>query len=123
MTVIGFSFINDSINAAGIAVIHTLFNVTATAILLPLNRVLEKLAYMTIKDDEGEKEKFQILDERLILTPAIAIEQSKKALRNMASEASTSLIKSISLLDKWNAETAEEIISSEKKVDKYLRGG
>ena len=117
--VIGFSFIGDSINAAGIAVIHTLFNVTATAILLPLNRVLEKLAYMTIKDDENEKEKFQILDERLINTPAIAIEQSRKALRNMASEASTSLIKSISLLDKWNAETAEEIISSEKKVDKY----
>ena len=117
--VIGFSFINDSINAAGIAVIHTLFNVTATAILLPLNRVLEKLAYMTIKDDEGEKEKFQILDERLINTPAIAIEQSKKALRNMASEASTSLIKAVSMLDKWNDSDAEEIVNSEKKVDKY----
>ncbi|MBR2028801.1 MAG: Na/Pi cotransporter family protein [Oscillospiraceae bacterium] len=117
--VIGFSFISDSINAAGIAVIHTLFNVTATAILLPLNRVLEKLAYMTIKDDEGEKEKFQILDERLILTPAIAIEQSKKALRSMASEASTSLIKAVSMLDKWDDASAEEIAISEKKVDKY----
>lgn len=117
--VVHFSFINESINAAGIAVIHTLFNVTATAILLPLNRVLEKLAYMTIKDDEGEKEKFQILDERLINTPAIAIEQSKKALRNMASEATNSLIHSISLLDRWNPEAAEEIANSEKKVDKY----
>ncbi|MBE6894661.1 MAG: Na/Pi cotransporter family protein [Ruminococcaceae bacterium] len=117
--VVHFSFINDSITAAGIAVIHTLFNVTATAILLPLNRVLEKLAYLTIKDDENEKEKFQILDERLINTPAIAIEQSKKVLRNMASESSTSLIKSISLLNKWDAEAAEEIVHSENKVDKY----
>lgn len=116
--VIGFEFIGDSINAAGIAVIHTLFNVTATAILLPLNRVLEKLAYMTIKDDE-QKEKFQILDERLINTPSIAIEQSKKALRSMASEASGALIKSIALLDKWDDSVAEEITHSESKVDKY----
>ena len=118
--IIGFSFINDSINAAGIAVIHTLFNLTTTAILLPLNRVLEKLAYMTVKEDEAEKrEKFQILDERLINTPSIAIEQSKKALREMASESSNSLIKSITMIENWNAEASEEIIKSEKKVDKY----
>ena len=116
--VIGFEFIGDSINAAGIAVIHTLFNVTATAILLPLNRVLEKLAYLTIKDDE-QKEKFQILDERLINTPAIAIEQSKIALRKMASEASDALIKSVSLLDKWNEETSVLIAEKEAKIDRY----
>lgn len=116
--IIGFEFINDSINAAGIAVIHTLFNVTATAILLPLNRVLEKLAYLTIKDDE-QKEKFQILDERLINTPAIAIEQSKIALRKMASEASDALIKSVSLLDKWNEETSVLIAEKEAKIDRY----
>ena len=116
--VIGFGFIGDSINAAGIAVIHTLFNVTATAILLPLNRMLEKLAYMTIKDDE-EKEKFQVLDERLINTPAIAVEQSKIVLRKMASEASDALIKSISMLDKWNEETGVLIAEKEAKIDKY----
>ena len=116
--IIGFEFINDSINAAGIAVVHTLFNVTATAILLPLNRVLEKLAYLTIKDDE-QKEKFQILDERLINTPAIAIEQSKIALRKMASEASDALIKSVSLLDKWNEETSVLIAEKEAKIDRY----
>ena len=116
--IIGFEFINDSINAAGIAVIHTLFNVTATAILLPLNRVLEKLAYLTIKDDE-QKEKFQILDERLINTPAIAIEQSKIALRKMASEASDALNKSVSLLDKWNEETSVLIAEKEAKIDRY----
>lgn len=117
--IIGFSFIGDSINAAGIAVIHTAFNLTTTAILLPLNRVLEKLAYMTVKDNEDEKEKFQILDERLISTPSIAIEQSKVALRKMASEATDSMLKSITLLDKWDAEAAEGIKESESKVDKY----
>ena len=116
--IIGFDFIGDSINAAGIAVIHTTFNLTTTAILLPLNRVLEKLAYMTVKDDE-QKEKIQILDERLIQTPSIAIEQSKLALRKMASEACDSIIKSISLLDKWDAEVAEGIKESEAHVDKY----
>ncbi|MBQ5782178.1 MAG: Na/Pi cotransporter family protein [Oscillospiraceae bacterium] len=116
---IGFSFIGDSINAAGIAVIHTLFNITTTAILLPLNRVLEKLAYMTVKESENEKEKFQVLDERLISTPAVAIEQSKIALRSMAGIASTSLVKSIAMLDRWDSESAEEIAQHEAKVDKY----
>ena len=117
--IIGFDFIGDSVNAAGIAVIHTTFNLTTTAILLPLNRVLEKLAYMTVKDDEDEKEKFQVLDERLISTPSIAIEQSKIALRKMASEASDALIKSISILEKWDESVAEEIAHKEAKVDKY----
>ncbi len=113
-----FAFINDSINAAGIAVVHTLFNVTATAVMLPLASVLEKLACATIKDDKKE-EKFQLLDERLIQTPAIAVEQSKKMVRLMATEAHDSVIKSLSLLDSWNEQSSEEIIISEKTVDKY----
>lgn len=117
--VIGFSFIDNSINAAGIALIHTLFNVTATAILLPLNRVLEKLACLTIRDEENEKEKFQILDDRLINTPSIAIEQSKKALRDMANQADSSLVKAIALLDCWNDDDAQQIAVSESQVDKY----
>ncbi len=113
-----FSFINDSINAAGISIVHTLFNVTATAVMLPLAKVLEKLACATIKDDKKE-EKFQLLDERLVQTPAIAVEQSKKVVQLMVNEAHDSVIKSFKLLEKWNDTVSDEIISSEKTVDKY----
>ena len=44
-----FSFLNDTANEMGIAVIHTTFNIITTALLLPLRNVLEKLAYMTIR--------------------------------------------------------------------------
>lgn len=116
--VMHFSFITESIDATGIAVIHTLFNVIATAVMLPFSSVLEKLAYLTIKDDQ-QKEKFQILDARLLQTPAVAIEQSKKVVKLMATEANQSVIKSIKLLKNWDKDKMDEIVASEKTVDKY----
>lgn len=50
-----FSFLNDTANEIGIAVIHTTFNIITTALLLPLRNVLEKLAYMTIRVDDEER--------------------------------------------------------------------
>ena len=54
--VIHFSFLNLTAQEFGIAVIHTTFNIITTAYLLPLRKVLEKLAYATIKLDDDEKE-------------------------------------------------------------------
>ena len=63
-----FAFMADSANAAGIAVIHTAFNVAATVVLLPFSGMLEKLAVMTIRDNEMEEriDDFQLLDERFL---------------------------------------------------------
>lgn len=52
---IHFSFLQDSANAAGIAVIHTAFNVFATVIWLPFHRVLERLAILTVRDGKDEE--------------------------------------------------------------------
>lgn len=49
--VIDFSFINKAVSPTGIAAVHTLFNLTATAVMLPFSRLLEKLAYITIRDN------------------------------------------------------------------------
>ena len=70
-----FAFVNETVTAWGIAVVHSIFNLTATAVLLPFANGLEKLAILTIPDD-AEKESFALLDERLLNTPAVAVERA-----------------------------------------------
>ena len=70
-----FQFVQLPIDAMGIAVVHTTFNLLATALMLPFARWLEKLAYITIPDEpSGKPESFTLLDERLLSTPAVAVE-------------------------------------------------
>lgn len=52
---IGFAFFNETANTFGIAIVHTIFNVVTTAILLPFNRLLEKLAILTVPDSPSDK--------------------------------------------------------------------
>lgn len=87
-----FSFLNDTANEMGIAVIHTTFNIITTALLLPLRNVLEKLAYMTIRVDDEEKalmerqsvNEFALLDDRFLESPSLAVEHCKTVIGNMA---------------------------------------
>ncbi len=68
-----------------IAVFHVIFNVTTTLILVPFTNYLVKLATLAIKDKkEEEKEHLKYVDERLLVTPAIAYQQVKREIEHMA---------------------------------------
>jgi len=90
-TLIGFSFWDDPIDMGGIANFHTLFNVAVTLVLLPFAGLIEKLACATIRDkvikegDEGEEKEvvFNTLDDRLLKSPALAIQQASNAVIDM----------------------------------------
>ena len=69
--VIDLPILNTAVNEAGIAIIHTTFNIVCTAVLLPFNKLLVKLACLTIRDEAPEPE-VNLLDERLLVTPSIA---------------------------------------------------
>ncbi len=115
-----FQFVDLPIDAMGIAVVHTTFNLLATALMLPFARVLEKLAYLTIPDEpSGTPEHFALLDERLLSTPAVAVEQSRNLAGEMATLARTSLLKAMSLTEKWDDKLAAEIEQSEEQIDHY----
>ncbi len=116
--VLNFSFVNDVIAPWGIAVVHSAFNLSATALLLPFANVLEKLAIMTIPDD-AEAETFALLDERLLNTPAVAVERARAATADMAELARTGVLQAMSLTHKWDAELARKVIEQEKQVDRY----
>lgn len=124
-TFVHFSFLSDAANAAGIAVIHTVFNVVATLFLLPFTKGLEKLAYLTIHEDEAEKQAaaeaddFQVLDVRFLDSPSYAISQCRSLTIKMAELSKSALFKSIELLSEYDENKAAEIEKLEERVDYY----
>lgn len=119
--VVGFEFLSKPATSAGIAVVHSVFNVTATLILLPFGNLLVKLACFTIRgeDGEGEDKEFVVLDERFLEQPAFAIEQCRTVTNNMADLVLESFDLAASILDNYNEEDAAKIIAMEDRADKY----
>ena len=120
-----FSFIEEVAGPAGIAVIHSAFNIIATLVLLPFGDMLVKMACATVRDTKEEKvisaedQEFMILESRFLSNPGIAIEQSKTAARKMAEQSKTALNLSFGLLDDFQEETAFRVEKIEAKVDRY----
>lgn len=102
----------------GIAVIHSVFNVACTLILLPASGLLEKLAYKLVPDTK-QPDTVTILDERLLPTPSIALERCYDLTADMAKDACNALTDSISCLNKYDNVLAESIRASENKTDGY----
>lgn len=123
--VIDFDVLEGVASPAGIAVIHTCFNLLATSVLLPFTKGLEKLAYLTIKEDDQEKaeaaelDSFHTLDVRFLDTPSFAIEQCKQLTFKMADLSREALFKSIELLSEYSLEKAAEVEKLEDRVDHY----
>ena len=116
--VLQFSFVHQTIAAWGIAVVHSVFNISATVVLLPFSNLLEKLAILTIPDD-AEKESFALLDDRLLNTPAMAVERARAATGEMAELARVGVLQAMSLTHHWDDALAEMVKEEESKVDHY----
>jgi len=117
-TVCHFVFVNTTIEAWGIAVVHSVFNIVATLVLLPFANLLEKLAILTIPDSP-EKESFALLDDRLLNTPAVAVERARSATAEMAELARVGVMQAMSLTHEWNDTLAQKIREEETQVDRY----
>lgn len=113
-----FSFYHDQANAFNIAIIHTVFNLTTTAILLPFNKLLVKLAILTVPDDKKPEEN-TLLDERLLSTPAVAINRAMLVGGDMAEVCRTALLQAMSTTRKWDDAIADEVRRKEDAVDHY----
>ncbi len=112
------SIINSAANAFSIAVAHTLISVLSTALLLPMAGLLEKLACKLVPDGK-EKEKTTELDERLLATPTIALEQCARLTARMCTEVTEGLNYSLECLNVYDKEKAEKIRKIEKEADHY----
>lgn len=120
---LSLSFMDQPADAVGIAKIHSLFNISATIVLLPFRGVLEKLAIWTIRsNDEEQSEREQatkLLDERFLEKPAFAIAHAKKTSVEMVRASVEALNMSIDLLGDYSKENAKRISELEGLVDYY----
>ncbi len=115
---IDWTFLRDTASAWNIAVIHTCFNVAATAVLMPMNGLLVKLAYLIVPS-ENTPQKEALLDERLLASPAVAIQRAHAVASEMAADAAEAMGLAMALTRSFDAKTLERILSIEDKTDQY----
>ena len=108
--------LNESATYAGIATAHSVFNIVCTLLLLPMSGLLEMLAYKIIPDSKMP-EKASELDDRLLTTPAIALECAHHLTFDMAKIATDALQNSIECLGAYDKSKAEAIREAEDKTD------
>ena len=115
---IDWKFLANPVAPWDIAVIHTLFNVSATAVLLPMNDLLVKLAYLFIPKQETPQE-IALLDTRLLATPTVAIRRALEITVEMAEYAKESMTTACGLIDNYTEEGFRLVEELEGKTDKY----
>jgi phosphate:Na+ symporter len=120
--VVDFAFLGQSANAAGIAVIHSLFNIGAVLCLFPFSDGLVKLAELTIPGDsekEVPEESNVYIDERFLESPAFAMELCRAKAREMAELVQTSIGLATEALLDYNPDGVKEVERLEPVVDQY----
>ena len=118
---IGFPFWDQAIDKGGIANFHTIFNVVVTMLFIPFAWVLEKIACALVKDspDDAVQDVTAIeLDERLMISPGLAVDHARSAVVEMALIAQHNFINSIGLLENYDFKVVERIHENENVLDK-----
>ncbi|MBO1680757.1 Na/Pi cotransporter family protein [Bittarella massiliensis (ex Durand et al. 2017)] len=118
---VGFGFWNEAITRADIANFHTIFNICTTVLLVPFYKVLGKLAEMSIRSKKGEEDltpEVPLLDERLLASPGLAIEQARSVVLKMGEYGQKNCSKMVSQLFSYDQKTADSIAEYESAIDK-----
>lgn len=122
-----FAFLQDSANAAGIAVIHSLFNVGCCIVLYPFADKMVKLATLAIPDKDKENSKVLkesrtdeiAIDERFLERPAFAMEICRNRTTMMATETATAIQTALSLLQGYDKKKCKKVYELEEMTDRY----
>ncbi|NBH16403.1 Na/Pi cotransporter family protein [Clostridiaceae bacterium] len=114
-----FAFLSDTANGAVIAVIHSVFNIVSTIVLLPASKLLVKFAYFTIPQSEDEtlETSGKGLDERFLEKPAFAVAQCKNAVCDMAQLILKAMSLCVFIQEKYDENAVQTIMEIEQEVD------
>ena len=115
---IDWTFLGDSVKTWDISVIHTGFNIAVTAVLMPMNGLLVKLAYLFIPKEQ-EPQKMELLDERLLATPAVAVQRAHEIAGEMAADAAKAMHLAMGLTKQFDTGIMEQVVELEDKTDRY----
>ncbi len=117
-----FDFLDMVMSPFSIAILNTVFRVATVMILFPFIKWIEKLVFCLVKDTEEDREEqadFDLLEERFIAYPAIAIGQSHTAINGMAKKARKNILRAMGLLDNYVEERYQKVQEKENLIDKY----
>jgi phosphate:Na+ symporter len=119
-----FGFLSTPANAAGIAVVHTVFNIGAAAFLLPFAGFLERLAMSTVKAGEADISSsdkaydFEYLDERFLERPAFAVARSVSAIKSLLGLTEEMLLSALYMLSEPRTSEKNEIYRKSDAIKK-----
>ena len=113
-----WEFFDSAISPFGIALSHTIFNVFTTLLLLPFSRQLERISTWIIKD-EKTPETYTLLDDRLLLSPPLAVSECYHAAGNMAKLAEQSVLAAIDQFRVYDPKRIEVLNEDEETIDLY----
>lgn len=112
------AILDENATMSGIAIAHSLFNILCTAMLLPAGGLLEKLA-IRIVPDKGGKEQPVELEERLLITPSVALGRCRAVAGEMARCAGEALHMALATFENYSPELTESIRENESRCDRY----
>jgi len=119
----GFSDLWESVvNSGGIADFQTIFNLVTAIVLLPFTGVLVKIACVIVKDDEEEEEVYPeiaALDEKLMIAPAVALNEVSKVAVSMAAVAKKNLEYSLKQFKGYEEKRTQRIVVAEERLDRF----
>jgi phosphate:Na+ symporter len=110
--------LDESASLLGIAVAHTIFNILCTILILPMSGLLEMLVKKLVPDEKTPQINTE-LDERLLITPPIALERCRKVAGKMSEIAVASLKEALLSLNAYTPQLYEEIRKKEEQTDRY----
>lgn len=118
--IIGFSFMQKNVDVVTIAIIHSLFNILSTIILMPFCRWIEILSQKTIKGSKKDEiDILNTLDDRFLSSPSFAIQKCHMLVSKMAETAVSSITQATSLLSSYDDKVKNKITLDEETVDRY----
>lgn len=112
------AILSENATMLGVSVLHSAFNIACVVLLLPLSSILEKIAYKLVPDVKTP-EKYEVLDERLLATPVLAVARCRALAEEMASDAVLALKYGMECLDQYDEEKVKLINEAEDKTDHY----
>ena len=121
--VFGASFWSSPVDSGGIANFQTVFNLLTAIALLPFTNQLVKLSMAIVRDDKPEQQRhpeMHTLDDKLYISPAVAVAEATKAVAAMGAVARDNFVRGLSqLVDKLDPAQFPEIDADEDCLDQF----
>lgn len=117
-----FEFMDTTMRPISIAILNTVFRLATVLILFPFIKWIERLVYALVKDSEEDREDqadFDLLEERFLQYPALAIKQSHVAMNGMARKARRNILRAMGILYNYSTERYNKVQEKENLIDKY----